>query len=157
VARASTARAAAIFRAIDALGFAVLAARIAKRFRMTVEEPVVEAPQGPSIDDLRREYARIRHVRCYDGVEPREFDAVVRAYLGDAAGPADFVAAASTVACPCKRCRGTGEYVFRANDGDTRRAECFRCGGKGTQDLSDAHRNRAYDAHRRAPRGAVAA
>lgn len=123
-----------IFDRIAELGFRALADRIAKRFRATVTE-------APSVDDLRAEYARIRHVRCYDGVTPRAFDDLVRA--ANPATPTDFVATAKTVACPCSRCRSTGR--FDARDGGE--SICFRCEGKGYQGLADAHRNRAYDKH----------
>ena len=84
-----------VFQRLHALGFTVLAARIAKRFRTTVEV-------GPSVEELRTRYAVIRTAFCYDNCAPRAFDKLVRDMLPATATPEEFVRAAATVACPCR-------------------------------------------------------
>lgn len=134
-----TAREASLaFDRLHELGFTVLAERIAKRFRARVTK-------GPSVEELRAAYAKIRAAFCYDNCEPREFDALVKAT--NPTCPADYVLAAEAMSCPCRRCAGTGKFITYVENGSPRGpgGDCFRCGGKGRQDVGDVHRNRAYD------------
>ena len=127
-----------LFDKLAALGFVVLAERVAKRFRTTLTARMDEA----ELRALRAEYARIRAFFCYDSCDEAEFNGIVKSMLGDAAGPADFVAAAKRVEVECSGCSGTGNYHNHGrHDG-----ECYRCHGKGFQNADDVRRNRAYDA-----------
>lgn len=124
-----------IFDRLAALGFTVLADRIAKRFRTTVTKVDVDA--------LRAEYRQLRAAFCYDNCTPAEFDAIVKD--AGANDPVSFVAEAHAAKCDCKRCDGSGEFRDATHE---LRGPCFRCDGKGYQVAADVHRNRAYDAHR---------
>lgn len=126
-----------MFDRLAALGFVVLAERVAKRFRAKL------TPTTPPIDvaALRAEYAKLRASMCYDSCSPAEFNALVAAQLGEAAGPADYVAAAKLVEVKCGGCGGSGVYNGHHDGG-----ECYRCSGKGFQRADDVARNRAYDA-----------
>lgn len=146
--------AACIFRAIAALGFTVLADRIAKRFRMTVEEAEIVEETGPSLEEMRAMYAKKLNAFAYDNATKTEINDAVRAFLANhgisSPVPADFLDAIEQVSCTCGRCGGTGRYVRGTENGRPMfgEGECFRCQGKGRQDLADAFRNRAYDAYR---------
>lgn len=135
-----------IFDRLAALGFSVLADRIAKRFRTEVTRVDVEA--------LRAEYAKKLNAFAYDNASKQEINDAVRAFLAyqgiATPGPVDFVDAIEHATCPCRRCASTGRYVRGTENGAPMYGEgdCFRCQGKGSQDLADAYRNRAYDAHR---------
>lgn len=138
--------AAAIFNAIDALGFSVLAERIAKRFHATLEARLTEE----QVATLRAEYAKLRAAYCFQNgnATPADFDVAVKALVPT--GPADFVECAKNVTCECKACDGSGEYRryhARNHEGGTASA-CYRCSGKGRQSQADVDRNRAYDALR---------
>lgn len=122
-----------MFDRLNALGFVVLAERVARRFRATVTPPV-------DVAALRAEYAKIRAFFCYDSCSTAEFNAIVIDRLGESAGPADYVAAAKTVEIKCAACAGTGAYHGHHDGG-----ECYRCSGKGFQTADDVARNRAYD------------
>ena len=128
------------FSAIAALGYDVLANRIAKRFRAAViEAGVLEA----ETKRLRAEYAKIRFDYCREnanGVTHEEFNAAVLAY--GPKSPEEFVTFAGYVTCVCKSCNGSGEYRGVVD------GPCYRCEGKGRQSAADVVRNRAYDALR---------
>lgn len=128
-----------VCRKLEALGFVVLASRIMKRFRMTLEATKL------NVDALRAEYKMVRGAFCYDNCDAKEFDALVKAH--NPTSPEEFVAAAKNVACKCKRCGGSGKYVTRVENGQARGpgGDCFRCQGKGFQDAEDVKRNRWYD------------
>lgn len=132
-----------IFDRLAALGFTVLADRIAKRFRTVVTVVDVEA--------LRAEYATIRAAFLYDNCRtPAEFNALVVA-MG-ANDPQSFVDCARVVTCTCHACNGTGEYrVGRSSE----IGPCYRCEGKGEQSHADVARNRAYDVLNRRGRRAA--
>ena len=127
-----------VFDRLAELGFTVLAERIAKRFR-------AKPYRGPSIEEMRATYAKLRAEFCYDNCSPKEFDALVKAT--NPTCPADYVLAAEAVSCTCRRCAGTGQYIIGTENGSPKfgGGECFRCGGRGRQDIADARRNRAYD------------
>lgn len=132
----------AICAKLDALGFVVLAARIMKRFRMTLAPAAVV-----DVDALRAEYKAILADMTYDNATASEFNALVKdAGAHDAES---YVAIAKSTTCTCKRCAGTGRYVVGTENGSPKfgGGECFRCGGKGRQDRDDAKRNRYYDQH----------
>lgn len=134
-----------LFDRLAALGFAVLADRVAKRFRATVTT-------GPSVEELRAAYRAARADLCYDNATPGEVDDAAREIVAKMPGgvtPQNFVEALEHVRCPCRRCAGTGRYVVGTENGSPKfgGGECFRCGGTGEQDLADARRNRAYDRH----------
>lgn len=63
--------------------------------------------------------------------------------------PAMWTRAIESVRMPCKRCAGTGRFITRVENGVPTGpgGQCFRCGGTGTQDHSDGHRNRVHDLH----------
>lgn len=134
-------RARQIFDRIAALGFVVLAERIAKRFRTTLTPAMSEE----EIAAHRAAYGKLRAAFCYDNCNAKEFDALVKAMNPE--GPAEFVTCAAKVECRCGRCGGTGRYVIGAENGAPKfgGGDCFRCGGKGYQNADDVHRNRAYD------------
>lgn len=129
-----------IFDRLAALGFNVLADRIAKRFRTTVTTVDVDA--------LRAEYRALRAAFVYDNCTAPEFDAIVRA-IG-ANDPQSFVDCARVVTCACKACNESGEFHY--SNGNV--GPCFRCEGKGEQSAADVARNRAYDVLRRTRRAA---
>lgn len=128
-----------LFDRLNALGFVVLAARVALRFKAVVTPALSEA----EVCALRAEYARVRAFFCYDSCTVAEFNAIVINQLGESAGPADYLAVAKTVEIKCSACGGTGAYHGHHDGG-----ECYRCGGKGHQNAADVARNRAYDALR---------
>jgi hypothetical protein len=133
-------KAQAAFERLAELGFVVLAERIAKRFRATLQPKLSEA----EVAQLRKEYAKLRTDFCYDnGYSAGDFDAHVRSQ--DPRGPLEFVKLAKEVTCMCKRCGGSGQYVRYSGSQMVSSSDCFRCGGKGHQTLDDARRNRAYD------------
>ena len=139
----------AAIAAIGALGFVVLAERITRRFRIRAAQ--LPAP-GPSVEELRAEYARVRAELAYDNMTKAEVDAAARAIAIHQLGgetPENFVAALERITCPCRRCGGTGRFVVGTENGAPKfgGGDCFRCGGNGYQDLGDARRNKAYDAH----------
>lgn len=127
-----------ICKQLAALGYVVLAARIMKRFRMVLEA-------GPTVEQLRAQYATIRAGFTYDNVTAREFDQLCKA--AGATDAESFVAIAQGMSCTCKRCAGTGRYVIGTENGAPKfgGGECYRCGGKGRQVADDATRNRYYD------------
>lgn len=57
--------------------------------------------------------------------------------------PQDWVKYARRVSWHCKRCGGTGQFITMVMNGQPTGPGgiCFRCGGKGYQTPSDAHRN----------------
>lgn len=130
--------AAAIFNRLAELGFTVLADRIAKRFRAKVE-------QGPSAEECRVQYAKVRADFCYDNCTPLEFNLLVKSTNPQT--PAQWVEHALEAACGCKRCAGTGRFITMTENGQPKGPGgiCFRCEGRGYQVLADAHRNRAFD------------
>jgi hypothetical protein len=147
LARSGLSRAAAqpMFDRLHALGFVVLAERVAKRFRAKVT-------QGPTVEMLRDAYRKIRADYCYDNVSPKEIDALAARVVATMPGgptPQNFVDALERITCKCRRCAGTGSYVTGTLNGRPTGpgGDCFRCGGTGEQDLVDARRNRAYDAY----------
>ena len=78
------------------------------------------------------------------------FDAAVDAAIKAAKvkrTPSAFVKYAERVRFTCKRCAGTGVFVTAVVNGKPTGpgGDCFRCGGKGTQDDADRRRNYVYD------------
>ncbi len=127
---------------LSALGFVVLAARIMKRFRMTLEvKPVVD------VSALRAEYKAIITDFTYDNISAAGFNDLVKAT--GACSPEEFVNAAKAMTCKCRRCAGTGRYVVGSENGSPKfgGGDCFRCAGNGFQTREDAIRNRAYDSY----------
>lgn len=129
-----------ICKQLAALGFVVLAARIMKRFRMVLEA-------GPSVEELRAQYASIRAEFTYDNINARGFDA--RVVAAGAKTPEEFVDIARTMTCTCRRCAGTGQYIVGTVNGAPKfgGGHCYRCEGKGRQDITDSTRNRYYDSY----------
>jgi hypothetical protein len=139
-----------MFDRLNALGFELLAARVAKRFRTTLEV-------GPSVSELRATYANLLRGFTYDNIKAVEFNALVKASLVKTTNnptPAHFVACAEAMRCPCRRCAGTGSFITRVENGEPRGPGgiCFRCEGKGYQTAADGHRNRTHDEHHMARR-----
>lgn len=102
-------------------------------------------------DDLtaaRREYAARRRHAAYDNAEPADFDAACRALVGDAAAPAEWLAATDRVRLPCRRCAQTGRFITGTHNGVPTGpgGPCFRCEGRGWQGWRDGRRNAFYDA-----------
>jgi hypothetical protein len=95
-----------------------------------------ETPE-PTIEELRAEWQRLQ---VASGMTPAAFREAAAALVADDATPAQWVAAAATVAgpapqadqgCRCGRCGGTG---YRSNQSWLRRhpqGMCFRCKGSG--------------------------
>jgi hypothetical protein len=101
-----------------------------------------KASDSGSLSEARREYARIRRLFVEGSdADSGEFDAAVKARVGEGATPEQFIAAAQAMRVRCRRCAGTGQYVKPTGPGGI----CFRCKGKGEQNEADARRNWGYD------------
>lgn len=163
-----------IFSSIAMLGYTVLADRIAKRFRETIDIPAnvctihedcktneelarackadqkareVKPVVTTSVDEttkLRRQYGEILAAFTHDG-NITVADFNALVKAESPASPAEFVEVARKIVCDCKRCNASGRVSLRNGW-----SKCFRCDGKGHQTVNDAFRNRAYDAYRRA-------
>ena len=97
-------------------------------------------------------YREIRLALSYDisGITPDVFNAACLAIIGEReATPAAYVAAAERVRFMCKRCAGTGRFITYVENGIPKGpgGECFRCDGKGEQNIKDAKRNAYHDEH----------
>jgi len=97
-------------------------------------------------------YREIRLALSYDisGITPAIFNAACLAIIGSKeATPAAYIAAAKRVRFACKRCAGTGAFITYVENGIPKGpgGECFRCQGKGEQNLKDAKRNEYHDMH----------
>ena len=62
--------------------------------------------------------------------------------------PLEWIKAIKAITVKCDRCTN-GTYYWGAvvNGRPTHSGECFRCEGKGYQNMSDFRRNRGYDNH----------
>lgn len=112
-----------------------------------------KAQTDSKLAEARREYARIRKLFAVGAhVDARDFDAAVAAKVGPGAAPERFVAAARRMRVECKRCAGTGKFITMVLNGQPTGpgGDCFRCNGKGVQNVHDAERNHNYDCY--APR-----
>jgi DnaJ-class molecular chaperone len=104
-------------------------------------------------EKLRNLYKQIR--RRSSARTAAEFDAAVKALLTnegkDAPTAEDFVSAAQRVRFPCRRCAGTGQFIYLVENGVPRGPGgiCFRCGGRGWRTDKDERRNYVYDVHYR--------
>lgn len=128
---------------LEALGYPTLAMRVLKRFRLRPLPPTAPV----DVEALRVEYKKILADFTYDNVTAPEFNALVKA--SGASTPAEFVAAAKSATCTCRRCAGTGRFITGSVNGKPTGpgGDCFRCEGRGYQTLEDARRNRAFDAY----------
>lgn len=108
-----------------------------------------------SPQQLRQRY---REIGLRSGMTSKEFNDRVTSILLDHnidpsdandAKPIDFVTAAESVATPCGRCAGTGQFITYVENGVPRGPGgiCFRCEGKGYQVHSDRKRNDCHDRH----------
>lgn len=120
-----------------------------------LEAKLASIPSNPEKEDLssaRQEYARIRGL-FYSGsdCDAADFDAAVKARVGENATPEKWVETAQAMKVPCRRCAGTGQYITGTVNGKPTGpgGDCFRCEGKGMQTYSDAKRNWGYDRSRR--------
>ncbi len=128
---------------LDALGFTVLAARILKRFRTSLPTPVVAPPVD--LEAARKAYATILYDFAYDNASPKELTALVKATGANT--PDACIKALEALTCTCRRCAGTGQFITGSMNGQPTGPGgiCFRCEGRGYQNLTDARRNRAFD------------
>jgi hypothetical protein len=126
------------------LGFEVLAARILKRFRTTLPTVVTLTPA--ELEAARIAYRTILNDFTYDNVDAKTLTAAVK--NAGASTPSECIATLEALTCPCRRCAGTGQYITGSTNGQPTGPGgiCFRCEGKGRQNLADARRNRAFDA-----------
>lgn len=126
------------------LGFAVLAARILKRFRTTL--PTVTVLTAEEIEAARLTYRNILNDFTYDNVDALTLKALVKET--GAVTPTECIKALENLTCTCKRCAGTGQFITGVLNGQPTGPGgiCFRCEGRGYQNLADARRNRAFDA-----------
>lgn len=98
----------------------------------------------PQLTAQRAEYkAALGHL-TYDNASVED---VTRA-VGVQLSPSQYVAAITTVRLPCRRCCGTGRFVTGTLNGQPTGpgGDCYRCGGRGSQDAADGARNRTHDA-----------
>lgn len=122
-------------------------------------EPTVEEPKAvttlPTVLALREEFKAVRAEFCYD-VSRAAFNAALKvraaALHTDPATvrtPSEWVMMAKSLRIPCPRCAETGRFITGMVNGKPTGpgGECFRCDGKGYQDLADAKRNAYYDNH----------
>jgi hypothetical protein len=94
-------------------------------------------------EQARRAYLTIRTTFCAaTGMTRAEFDQVVIEAAAPAS-PVQWVAGATEAVVKCERCSGTGR--FGKEGSKSKGGDCYRCGGKGVQNLDDARRNYAYD------------
>ena len=91
-------------------------------------------------NDLRKEYRKILNAFWVGAsVEPKEVNAMARAKLPTNPTPDMWITVARSLEVGCGRCAQTGSYQ-KGKGG-----MCYRCEGKGYQDLTDAKRNYTYD------------
>lgn len=130
---------------LDALGYRVLAARILKRFRTSL--PVVPVLSAEELQAARETYRKILHDFAYDNVDAKTLNARVRE--SGAVTPAECIKALESLTCACRRCAGTGSFITGTTNGQPTGpgGPCYRCEGRGYQTLTDARRNRAFDAY----------
>jgi hypothetical protein len=107
----------------------------------------------PTLAEMRASYRRAALAGRF--MFGPDWDAAVLATLGrrglsaETATPADWIDAAGTTTLECNRCRGTGIYCWGGtiNGKPVHTGDCYQCGGAGTQDQDDMHRNRAHVLH----------
>jgi hypothetical protein len=100
-----------------------------------------------SISALRSRFSVALAALCYDNADLDSAKAEINRLAPPAATPEQWCEAAERARLPCRRCAGTGRYVTMVLNGQPTGpgGECFRCGGRGTQDAADGHRNRVHD------------
>jgi hypothetical protein len=99
---------------------------------------------------LRKEYLEIRSAVLWTAYgKASDFDAAVRKLLPENPTPEQWVEKAKVVQVHCGRCGGTGRFITGSLNGKLTGPGgiCFRCEGKGKQNLADAKRNAYYDEH----------
>lgn len=121
--------------------------------------PATELAAPPPVDlSAAREAARAKYLEILrerswmESHTTAEITAAVRESLGaeaDTARPSTWIKALQAVRLPCRRCCGTGSFVTMVENGQPKGpgGVCFRCQGKGWQNLSDTRRNQTHDRH----------
>lgn len=106
--------------------------------------------------NAKEQYRRVRQRAMYERFSGtnQEFDEAVRTELRRGGVlipiPEQWVVAAKGLACPCRRCASTGQFITSMVNGKPTGPGgiCYRCEGKGFQTDADARRNYYYDLYR---------
>ena len=98
-----------------------------------------------TVEELRAVYAFYLRAAVY-GAGMVETDRQLT--MAGPTTPLEWITAIKAITVDCERCdNGTYYWGGTVNGVPTHSGECFRCEGKGYQNMSDFRRNRGYDNH----------